>query len=177
MADGLRLTDAQFVEKLTSAQLRLRAYAISLVGSPSDADDILQNASLALWAKRQSYDANRSFFAWACGVVLIEVHRYRRRIASEKLVFSGPLIDTLASEYLQDQSVLEERMATLKKCVAKLNEDDRRLLEDRYRIGLKPKELSKRMGRPVTTLYSSLSRIRGMLYRCVTTTQARNAHQ
>lgn len=176
MADHLTLSDAQFVEQLTSAQLRLRAYAISLVGSPSDADDILQNACLALWAKRGDYDANRKFLPWACGVVLIEVHRYRRRIASEKLVFSGPLIDTLASEYLQKQDAMEERIAMLKQCVDKLSENDRRLLEDRYRAGLKPKELSQRLGRPVTTLYSSLSRIRGLLQRCITSTQAKNAH-
>ncbi|TWT35381.1 RNA polymerase sigma factor [Posidoniimonas corsicana] len=172
-----RLNDAQFVEKLTAVQLRLRSYAISLVRSPSDADDILQNASLTLWNKRGDYDATREFFPWACGIVLIEVHRHRRKYATDKLMFSGPLIDTLAAEYVEQSDELENRVKTLQKCVAKLDEKDRVLLKERYASGFKPKEMSRRRGCPITTLYSALSRIRGLLQRCVESTLAQEAHR
>lgn len=162
-----RLTDTQFVERLTAAQMRLRAYAISLLRVATDADDVLQNASLTLWEKRASYDAERDFFPWACGVLLIEVHRYRRKSATDKLMFDAELIDTLAADYVKQIDGLEQRVENLKTCIGKLNEKDRGLLADRYRSEYRPKEMAAQRGCPVTTLYSALTRIRGLLQRCI----------
>lgn len=171
-----QLSDAQFVEQLTASQMRLRAYAISLVRLPSDADDVLQNASLTLWKKRKGYDADREFFPWACGVLLIEVHRHRRKSATDKLMFDGDLIDTLATEYVEQVDSLEDRLQTLQACVGKLNEKDRVLLAERYRSDFRPKEIAQRRGCPVTTLYSSLARIRELLHRCVKSSVAQESH-
>ena len=171
-----QLSDAAFVERLAAAQMKLRAYAISLVWRPSDADDILQNVSLALWEKRENYDASRDFFAWACGVVLVEVKRYRQRSATERLVFGDELIETLATEYVEKSNELDSQMEALRSCVDKLDKKDRELLRDRYRSNYKPKELSDRMGCPVQTLYSALARVRHLLQRCVVSTLAKETH-
>lgn len=171
-----RLTDEQFVERLTASQLRLRAYAISLVRVPSDADDVLQNASLTLWKKRGDFDADRDFFPWACGFLLVEVHRLRRKSATEKLMFDANLIDTLASEYVQQIDELDQRLQVLQQCIGKLSEKDRLLLKERYRSGFRPKEIAKKRGCPVTTLYSALGRIRGLLQACIETTLLQEHH-
>lgn len=155
--------------------MRIRAFTISLVRSPADADDILQNAYLVLWAKREKYNPESSFFAWACGVVLIEVRVFARKAAREKLLFDTELIETLASEYLEKASDLDSKIAALQKCMAKLDDKDRELLTDRYRSGFKPKELSAQRNCPLPTLYSALSRIRRLLLRCVKSTVAHEA--
>lgn len=171
-----QITDGQFVERLTASQGRLRAYAISLVRDPVDADDLLQNASLTLWEKREKYDADRDFFPWACGMVLIEVLRYRRKKATDKLLFDEALINTLAVEYVANSVEYDRRREQLHKCVDKLSEKDRRLLEDRYKLNVAPKNLSQLRGWPVTTVYSALSRIRANLNRCVQATLAQQSH-
>lgn len=171
-----KLDDGQFVERLTSCQARLRAYAIMLVRSPTDADDIMQNACLTLWDKREDYDRSRDFFPWACGVILIEVLRFRRKRATEKLLFDEALINSLAEDFIAQSAEYDSRREQLHHCVAKLSEQDRDLLTDRYRLNVKPKKLSKLRGWPVSTVYSALTRIRESLYRCIEANLAQQSH-
>lgn len=170
------LTDAQFVDCLSSNQARLRAYAISMVRNPTDADDLLQNACLTLWEKRERYDADRDFFPWACGFVLIEILRHRRKQATDKLMFDENLITTLAAEYLANSEEYDTRRESMHKCLSKLGVEDRGLLEDRYCLNVKPKEMSELRGKPLPTIYGSLSRIRRALHRCIEASMAQQSH-
>lgn len=169
-------TDKQFVELLTSSQIRLGAYALSLVRSHTDADDVLQNASIALWEKRAEYDADREFFPWACGVVLIEVLRYRDKTKREKLLFDDGLINTLATEHVARADELDLRRQLLSLCIAKLSESDRRLLQDRYGSDVKLKKISQQRGWSLPSVYNALSRIRSALHRCIETNLAQKSH-
>lgn len=168
--------DSQFVELLSKTQVRLRAYALSLVRIPSDADDVLQNACMALWKMRHEYQADRDFFRWACGVVLIEVLRYRRKTATDKLMFDEALLNTLAADYLERLDDLDRQRDLLPGCLAKLSDKDRWLLETRYRWGMTVAEISQRTGSPLSTIYSWLARIRNALYRCVQSALAQDSH-
>ncbi len=170
------LSDSRFVELLTSTQVRLRSYALSLVRIPTDADDVLQNACIVLWKKRMDYDPSRDFFPWACGVVLIEVLRYRRKVATDKLMFDEAMLNTLAAEYIKHADELDRRSELLHDCVRKLPEKDMRLLNDRYGNSIKPKEIAQKYGCPPTTVYSALARIRESLFRCVEVNLARDSH-
>ncbi|QDT00945.1 sigma-70 family RNA polymerase sigma factor [Adhaeretor mobilis] len=170
------LDDGQFVERLTSSQARLRVYAVSLVRDPHDADDLLQNACLTLWEKRQQYDSDREFFPWACGIVLIEILRHRRKKATDKLLFDEALITTLAADYVAKSTEYESRYECLHKCIAKLSDHDRRLLEEHYRKGTKPKKISQQRGLPVTTVYSRLTRIRELLHACIEAGLVQQSH-
>lgn len=170
------LTDSQFVDFLSSNQARLRAYAISMVRSPVDADDLLQNACLTLWDKRKQYDADREFFPWACGFVLIEILRHRRKKATDKLMFDENLVNTLSTEYIANSDDYDMRRESMHKCLGKLDVNDRGLLEDRYCMNVKPKEISERRGKPLPTIYGSLSRIRRALHRCIEAKLAQQSH-
>jgi len=164
-----QLTDGQFVELLTSCQVRLRSFARSLVHSRADADDVLQDACVALWEKREGYDADRKFFSWACGVVLIEVLRYRQNMTTDKLVFDEALINTLSTEYVLQEDELDRRRRLLRQCIAKLNNRDRGLLKDRYQSNVKPKHISEQRSWPLSSVYSALTRIRALLHQCIET--------
>ena len=168
--------DSQFVELLSKSQVRLRAYALSLVRIPSDADDVLQNACMTLWKKRHEYHADRDFFRWACGVVLIEVLRYRRKAATDKLMFDEALLNTLAADYLERLDVLDRQRDLLPGCLAKLSDRDRWLLETRYRWGVTVADIARRTDSPLSTIYSWLARTRSALYRCVQTSLAQESH-
>lgn len=147
-----------------------------MVGSPVDADDLLQNACLTLWERREQYKADREFFPWACGFVLIEILRHRRKKATGKLLFDENLMNTLSAEYLENSDDYDMRRESMHKCLGKLNVEDRRLLEDRYCMNVKPKEISERRGRPLPTIYGSLSRIRRVLHRCIEANLAQLSH-
>lgn len=170
------ITDAQFVELLTSGQVRLRSYALSLVFASADADDIVQAASLAMWEKRQTYDPERSFLSWGSGFVLKEVLRHRRKVATDKLMFGEALISMLATDYLNHVDEIDLRREQLNRCVEKLGDEDRELLSERYTSGTNAKQIAQQRGVPPTTIYSALTRIRETLYTCVESHIAKASH-
>ena len=136
----------------------------------------MQEASVALWKLRGQYDRSRDFFRWACGIALIEVLRYRRKRAADKLLFDEALLNSLAADYLQNWDGWEQRRDALRGCLKKLDEKDRRLLDARYHSDATAAEIARQMGRPLSTVYSSLSRIREALYQCVERTMAQQSH-
>lgn len=170
------LTDERFVQLLTQNQLRLRTYIFTLVRDSSHADDILQEASIALWKKRESFDTSRDFFRWACGIALIEVLRHRRKAAADRLQFDEALVNLLAEEYIEHAEESDRRRAALPDCLNKLSEQDRWLVSARYSSGITVKQIAEQLGRPLSTVYSSLARIRESLYRCVEHSIALESH-
>ena len=171
-----RMPDDRFVQLLAQNQLRLRTYVFTLVRDGSQADDVLQEASITLWNKRHTYDASRDFFRWACGVALIEVLRFRRKAATDKLQFDEALINTLAEEYLERADENDRRRAALPHCLQKLSDQDRWLVSAHYNSDISVAQIAEQMGRPLSTVYSSLVRIRETLYRCVERSLAREGH-
>ncbi len=169
-------SDDRFVQLFAQNQLRLRAYIFTLVRDSSNADDVLQEASVALWKKRDTFDHRRDFFRWASGVALIEVLRFRRKTATDKLQFDEALIHTLALEYLDNADDCDRRRAALPDCLKKLSQQDRWLVSARYSSDITVAQIAEQLGRPLSTVYSSLVRIRETLYRCVQQTIAREAH-
>lgn len=165
MSDGL--SETRFVELLSRNTTRMRSYAIALVSNAADADDLLQNASLAVWEHRDRFDQDRDFFRWACGFLLIEVRRFRQNKGKEKLLFSDKLLTMLSTDYLADADFHDSRREYLHKCLPRLKPKDLTLLKDRYGLNLKPKEISKLRGQPLPTVYGSLKKIRGLLHRCI----------
>ena len=176
MAEQLSLDDDEFMQMLAEHQRRLRAYVFTLMPDGSHADDVLQDASVALWKRRDAYDGSRDFFRWACGVAMIEVLRYRRKMATDRLRFDDALINTLSIEYLQRSDDAEVRQAALADCLKKLSSNDYWLITSRYSVGTRVPELAASIGRPASTVYSALARIREALHRCVDRTLAQHSH-
>jgi RNA polymerase sigma-70 factor, ECF subfamily len=170
-------SDDDFVELLTKNQLRLRSYVFALVRDGSAADDVMQDASAALWKLRHEYDRSRDFFRWACGVALVEVLRFRRRRASDKLLFDEALLNNLAADYVEHWEDWDRRRDALRLCLKKLTSKDQSLLDARYRSGITTADIARQLGRPLSTVYSSLARIREALYRCVQSTLAQESHR
>lgn len=168
--------DERFVQLLSQHQIRLRAYVFTLVRDGPHADDVLQEASIALWKKRESYDPARDFFRWACGVALIEVLRHRRKTATDRLQFDEALINTLAEEYLERADENDRRRAALPNCLKKLSEQDRWLVSAHYSSDLAVADIANQLHRPLSTVYSSLVRIREDLYQCVERSLAQESH-
>ncbi len=165
-------SDDRFVELLSAHQVRLRAYIFAVLRDAANADDVLQNACMALWSKRSEYDHARDFFRWACGMAIIEVLRFRRKAATDRLLFDEALIQTLAAEFVEQVDAGDLRRAALPKCLQKLDKEDRAILESRYRKGLKVDDLAGQLGKPVSTVYRMLAKIREQLFACVQRTVA-----
>ncbi|MEN6450821.1 MAG: sigma factor, partial [Thermoguttaceae bacterium] len=54
-----------YMQHVIAWQPRLYAFALSLTGNPNEADDVVQNANLALLQKQEAFRADADFGAWA----------------------------------------------------------------------------------------------------------------
>jgi len=166
----------QFVQLFARHQRGIQAYLWTLVLNRADCDDLMQETSVSLWRKWPEFDRERDFFRWACGIAFIEVLRFRRKTASQRLWFSEQLMETLAVEFVDDAERGDLRAAALQACLEKLGERERKIIEARYRSGSSAEKLAEELNRPVSTLYKMVARIRDRLHACIEGTIARESH-
>jgi RNA polymerase sigma-70 factor, ECF subfamily len=166
----------QFVQLFAKHQRGIQAYLWTLVLNRADCDDLMQETSVSLWRKWSEFDPQRDFFRWACGIAFIEVLRFRRKTASQRLWFSEELMETLAVEFVDDAERGDMRAAALQACLEKLSERERKIIEARYRAGASAEKLAEELNRPVSTLYKMVARIRNRLYACIEGTITRESH-
>jgi RNA polymerase sigma-70 factor (ECF subfamily) len=163
--------DAEFAACLRAAQTRLYGYIHSLTRDLNDADDLFQQTALILWKKFDEFDRQRSFLAWACGIARLEVMNFLRGRGRQRLYFSDDLNLLLieAQEGITSDEE-EKRRDALAKCVGKLRERDRELLQECYQDRAGVNQAAGRRGRSPQSVYNSLRRIRRALYECIART-------
>ena len=158
----------QFVAAFLGSQRRLYQFVHSLVPETSDAEDVLQDASLVMWKKFDEFEAGTNFYAWASRIAYFEILNFRRRKSPETLLFDPATFDKMAAEVESSSDWLAEIGPILEKCLAELRPEDRDLIERRYAPGMRGKELARQLGRPANSVYKSLGRIRQRLWQCIT---------
>ena len=152
----------------------LLRFALSLSPHQSDAEEILQEASLVLWQKYDEFQKGTSFVHWAKKVVYYEVLTFRKKRRSW-LQFSSKLVEKFAAEKeAPNQHVLSVHDA-LERCTLKLSEKDRNLIELRYQESQNAKEISQVVKRSTEGIYKALKRIRIALRDCIQRELARNS--
>lgn len=159
-----------FVQLFAKHQCALNSFVSSLVPTRADAEDVLQETSLALWKKWADYDVTRDFFRWACGIAHIEVVRQRRKAATDRLWFNEELIEVLSFEMIENRELLDLRRDALESCIKKLPGADQSVLELRYRSGMGVEKVADSLGRTTRTIHRMLARIRRLLHQCINAT-------
>jgi RNA polymerase sigma-70 factor (ECF subfamily) len=163
----------EFASLLREHQARLFGYIHTLVRDLDDADDLFQQTTLLLWKKFETFDRSRSFLAWGCGVARLEAANFLRARGRQRLYFSDALNLLLveAQAELPDDE-REDRREALGRCLDKLRERDRTLLEECYADSGGVNEVAERLGRVPQSVYNSLRRIRKSLFECIRRTLA-----
>ena len=164
--------DEQFLRDFTASQRRLFLTILSQVGRPGDAEEILQNANLAIWRKAHTFEPGTNFAAWSATVAHYEVLKWREKRGRDRLRFSDEFVAAVARETDADPELWEERRRLLETCMQKLSAKDRDLLARRYAVGadgeeVQGKDVAAMLGRPVNAVYQSLGRIKTALAECV----------
>jgi RNA polymerase sigma-70 factor (ECF subfamily) len=158
-----------FLRLFLQNERRLYAYILTLLPNRADADDLLQEVSLALWDTFATNGPPDDFLAWARRIAYYKVlnfYKHTRRLQSRLTqVFLERVAETAAqqAEVLQ----LDERRAALAGCVEKLPARDRTLLAHRFADGATAQSTSEAVGRSVEAVYKALAKIRQLLFDCV----------
>ena len=157
-------------------QKRLFGYILSLVRNLDDAEDLFQQTVVVLWEKFSTYDRQRDFFAWACGVARFTISNFFRVRKRSRLYFTDDLNALLAEATVSlGNDSFQARKEALHGCIQKLRERDRELLLSCYSKTRAVAEAAQTSGRSIQSIHNSLCRIRNALFECTRRTLCRDA--
>jgi RNA polymerase sigma-70 factor (ECF subfamily) len=158
---------SELVQLMMKHQRKLFGYILTLVPSRSDAEDILQEASLTICEKFTDFEPGTNFYSWACQVAYWKVRAARKKFATSKVIFNEEVLEAVSLTRLEMEDELDIRHSALSRCLQKLNERDRRMVLVRYESGHNVKAAAQACGRTIQGAYKALNRIRKTLHDCV----------
>lgn len=150
--------------QIVEVQRRLYAFILTLAPRRSEADDVLQETNVVLWAKRSEFTPGTNFWAWASRIAYLQVLALRKRQGRDRHQFDDLLIQELAAAAPDD---FEARQQAMDQCLETLRPVDRELLDLRYRQNLQAPEIAALQSRSVNAVYQVLFRVRANLLRCI----------
>lgn len=157
----------RFLTLFLRSEREIFRYVAALVPNVADAEDIVQQAALALWEKFDAYDPNQPFTPWACRFALNKARQWIERHQRWKALLDGGLAEELAHRHEQLRPELEVRLGRLEDCLRRLPEAQRALVEGYYYRREGMARLAEQSGRSAAATYKALQRIRQSLQLCV----------
>jgi RNA polymerase sigma-70 factor (ECF subfamily) len=150
------------------ARTAVFAQLLAGIGSFHDAEDVLQEVAVSVAKNYGSYDPSRPFVAWALGIARNHMLMYFRRYQRNRLVFSDELMASIGQQIeIMAESTPDHRREALHRCLNKLDDRHRRLIEMRYSSGMRLTEIADALGKSVAAVKGSLHRVRKVLEQCV----------
>jgi RNA polymerase sigma-70 factor, ECF subfamily len=157
----------RFLSLFLRSEREIYRYVAALIPNVTDAEDIVQQAAIALWEKFDAYDPAQPFTPWACRFALNKARQWIERRQRWQALLEGGLAEELAQRREELRPEFECRLKHLESCLSKLPEDQRSLIEGYYyrRTGIEA--LANNADRSVAATYKALQRIRQTLLTCV----------
>ena len=166
----------RFMFLFLGGERSIRSYVRSLLTSSQEVDDLMQNIGLACWHKFDQFAADGSgqdFIRWSCVIARFEVLRFRRSRARDRLVLSDEVIKLLATDAEDRLQRSEVERQTLRNCLRRFNESERRLLLSVHTRGDSISRIAAETNQKTRRLYSKMNALRDLIADCVKTQMAR----
>ena len=174
MADSSRNSPDDFIGLLEIHRAQIFGLIFAIVQDVADSEDVFQKTSLELWKNFDRYQPGSDFLHWARSVARSRAIDHLRAQHRDRHFFSAAVLDQLVDSKTQSDDDNGDRAKALSLCVEKLNGRDNDLLRRCYRCESSSiKSVAAEIGRPVGAVYTSLSRIRRILFLCVQRALAR----
>jgi len=147
---------------------RLLGYALALCRAPAEAEDLVQEAFLVAYRDLARFDPSRDFAAWVRGIVRMKWLESRRRR-------ERPLDDAALAALDEghrgfdaaEAATGDDALATLRGCVAHLDDALRETVELFYLQELPCQAVAERTGVSVEAVKKRLQRARAALGECL----------
>jgi len=176
MTDGELAGRAQAGDREAAAELllrhqaALRAYLSRHLQSVHDAHDILQDSFFDALSHLREFDPAMPFGPWIqsiCRNRLLNFFRAGRSRGRPWLELVEGEVERRHAAGRAEGAGDEERLGTLRRCLAELQEKSRQVVELRYAAGASLGELAARFNQTVGGMAKTLTRIRAGLRECM----------
>lgn len=150
----------------------LIAYAWSLIGNYSAAEDAVQEGMLVVVKKYEQFEEGTSMLAWCRSIVRIETLRAKQRYRRERTLAERVLDDAIdaAFDEFQVSRVREDRdirRDALGHCFEQLSERGRIVLRARFVDDLGYPQIGQRLEMTIEAVRKALFRSKKQLRECV----------
>jgi RNA polymerase sigma-70 factor (ECF subfamily) len=163
------VTETTFVQHLLKYRSVHEAMLVALVGDPTAADDLYQQAALVMTRKREEIPEDCRFLPWSRQVLLNVVRDFRKHKARQRVaLMDEQALERVAGAFEQlDEGVLDARRTALGRCLEKLEPSHRELLHARYEQNRSIDELAAESSRSRGAVETLLYSLRRALTGCV----------
>ena len=158
--------EADFGRLFVLHQQHIHGYIRALVPNRHDAEEVLQETASVLWRKFDQFEPGSNFLAWALTVARYRVKEHQRKRPSA-IPFDEQFAEAVAEDTVAVSGRLSDMRDALAACLDKLKPRDRTLFQQRHASDAGVAELAREIGRPVSTVYNALARIRSSLLSCI----------
>lgn len=153
---------ARFKEELTAVLPEMKRLALAITRSDQRADDLVQEACLRAWSRRDQYEIGTQFIRWVTTImrsIWIDTVRQKRRRPEQEL--PEPDLEPVAGF---ERGVHAQLMVSdIRRVCAKLSDEDYMLLMSVSVHGFTYKEVAAELDIPMGTVLSRVSRAKMMI--------------
>ena len=151
----------------TASLPSVAAYIRSFTHDFHDAQDILQDVSMAVVRKYDQYDQTKPFVAWAIGIAHNELLAYRRRKSVYRQFFDDESFEKIGEAFAADEEDMNPVLEALQQCMKKASGKSKGLLKLRYIEDLRYEDIAKALKVSVGSIKVGMHRLRAALRNCV----------
>ncbi len=157
----------QFMSLLSLNYQRIYSFILMLVANHNNADDIMQETSVLMYEKFNSFKKGSDFLAWAKTIAKYKTLEFLKKQQRDKVVFNQEIVDLIEQDSHDCLRRHDEWLEALRKCISRLSRPDRQLLHIRYHENTSVIAIAKRFGCSFQKIYRDMVRINNLLFRCI----------
>ena len=146
---------------------RIYSYIYVFVPNRADVDDLFQDTLSVMWKKFGEFRPGGDFGAWGIGIAYNLVRNYRKKKGNVRCYLEEDIERLLEKEVRQSTRNIDYRVEALRKCLSRLNQVDRKIIQLRYLEDIPVRKIADMIGGTVKVVYTRLSRASDLLLRCI----------
>lgn len=159
----------QFFEFYGRSQYRLLSFLFMMVHNETDAEDLLQDTAATMLEKFEQYQQGTNFTAWGMMIAKNKAINFLNKNAKTRPQFRQDLYERISEIEMKESEDNSQRAAAMKKCLEKIQDADKKILQMRYEDDCSMKKIASILGRSKTGIYHTLARIHSLLNNCIKT--------
>jgi RNA polymerase sigma-70 factor, ECF subfamily len=157
----------EFLRLYSRHDRSIYAYILALEPHWADADDLAQETRLRLWQQFDKYESGSDFGAWARSIAYYLVLSHRNKASRSRLRFGQAFFESVAAECAAIPDLLISRQDAMMRCLEKLDQARRTLIEECYGSEQTLREMADRLGRSYDATRKAVYRAQHALADCI----------
>ena len=157
----------EFAAEIAAIQPRLYGFILRRLADREQTLEVLQRTNLVICQKANDFEHGSSFVAWAFTIAKFQILAWRKCHGAGRLVFTDKVHEILDRATDEEVASVDDRIPLLNRCLTRLRDRDRELVQRRYRDGEPLARIAQSLAKSVDAIGMRLTRIRRKLAECV----------